>query len=379
MSALEQIRGIDFGRPIRAVRWFGDTVSHRIDMRTVSVCLMLLAIALAVALVTLASGEYQVPLPDVLRALLGQAEGRIHMVVVEWRLPRTALALMLGAALGMGGAIFQSLTRNPLGSPDIIGFDAGAYTGALVVIIVLQGGYYAIAGGALAGGLCTALLVYVLAYSRGVQGFRLIIVGIGVSAMLTSLNTWMLLRAKLAVAMAAAVWGTGSLNGLGLEQLGYAAMALAIWGAGTLNGLGLDRLGPAALILAILIPLALLLSRPMAQLELGDDAARALGVDAERTRLALLVLGVALTATVIATAGPIGFVALSAPQLARRLTGSAGVAMLPAAAMGALLLAAADYLAQRAFAPTQIPVGIVTVSLGGVYFVWLLLREARRQ
>jgi len=356
MSALEQIRGIDFGRPIRAVRWFGDTVSHRIDMRTVSVCLVLLAIALAVALVTLASGEYQVPLPDVLRALLGQAEGRIHMVVVEWRLPRTALALMLGAALGMGGAIFQSLTRNPLGSPDIIGFDAGAYTGALVVIIVLQGGYYAIAGGALAGGLCTALLVYVLAYSRGVQGFRLIIVGIGVSAMLTSLNTWMLLRAKLEVAMAA-----------------------AIWGAGTLNGLGLDRLGPAALILAVLIPLALLLSRPMAQLELGDDAARALGVDAERTRLALLVLGVALTATVIATAGPIGFVALSAPQLARRLTGSAGVAMLPSAAMGALLLAAADYLAQRAFAPTQIPVGIVTVSLGGVYFVWLLLREARRQ
>src|SRR5690606_11345065 len=188
-----------------------------------------------------------VPLPDVVRALLGQAEGRIHMVVVEWRLPRTALALILGAVLGMGGAIFQSLTRNPLGTPDIIGFDAGAYTGALIVIILLGGGYYAIAGGALLGGLGTALLVYVLAYSRGVQGFRLIIVGIGVSAMLTSLNTWMLLRAKLEVAIAA-----------------------AIWGAGTLNGLGLDRLGPTALILTVLIPLALLMSRPMAQLELGD-------------------------------------------------------------------------------------------------------------
>ena len=104
-----------------------------------------------------------------------------------------------------------------------------------------------------------------------------------------------------------------------------------------------------------------------------------MGVNAERTRLALLVLGVALTATVTATAGPIGFVALSAPQLARRLTGTAGVAILPAAAMGALLLAVADFVAQRAFAPTQIPVGIVTVSLGGIYFVWLLLREARRQ
>jgi iron complex transport system permease protein len=355
MSVTGHPRRIDFGRPIRAVRWFGDGVSYRVDLRTVSVCLALLGIALAVALLTLASGEYPVPLPDVVRALLGQAEGRIHMVVVEWRLPRTALALILGAALGMSGAIFQSLTRNPLGSPDIIGFNAGAYTGALVVIILLGGGYYAIAGGALLGGLCTALVVYALAYNRGVQGFRLIIVGIGVSAMLTSLNVWMLLRAKLEVAMAA-----------------------AIWGAGTLNGLGLDRLGPAALILGILVPLALLLSRPMAQLELGDDAARALGVNAERTRLALLVLGVALTATVTATAGPIIFVALAAPQLARRLTGTAGVSMLPSAAMGALLLATADFLAQRAFAPTQVPVGIVTVSLGGLYFVWMLLREARR-
>ncbi|MET3926825.1 iron chelate uptake ABC transporter family permease subunit [Devosia sp. 2618] len=355
MSIIEQPKGIDFGRPIQAVRNFGGALSYRLDVKTVTVCAILLGVALVVALITLASGEYQVPLPDVIWALLGQAEGRVHMVVVEWRLPRTALALILGAALGIGGAIFQSLTRNPLGSPDIIGFDAGAYTGALVVIILMQGGYYFIAGGALLGGLATALIVYVLAYSRGVQGFRLIIVGIGVSAMLNSLNTWMLLRAKLEVAMAA-----------------------AIWGAGSLNGLGLDRLGPSVLILGILIPLALLMSRPMAQLELGDDAARALGVSAERTRLALLVLGVALTATVTATAGPIGFVALAAPQLARRLTGSPGVAMLPAAAMGALLLAAADYLAQRAFAPTQLPVGIVTVSLGGVYFVWLLLRETRR-
>ncbi|KKC35244.1 iron ABC transporter permease [Devosia epidermidihirudinis] len=356
MSVQDQPQGINFGRPIRAVRLFGEAVSHRVDLKTVTVCAILAVIAVVVALITISSGEYQVPLPDVVRALFGQAEGRIHMVVVEWRLPRTALALILGAALGIGGAIFQSLTRNPLGSPDIIGFDAGAYSGALVVIILLQGGYYAIAGGALVGGLITALMVYFLAYNRGVQGFRLIIVGIGVSAMLNSVNTWMLLRAKLEVAMAA-----------------------AIWGAGSLNGLGLDRLGPATLVLAVLIPMALLMARPMAQLELGDDAARALGINAERSRLALLVIGVALTATVTATAGPIGFVALAAPQLARRLTGSPGVAMLPAAAMGALLLAAADYIAQRAFAPTQLPVGIVTVSLGGVYFVWLLLREARRQ
>lgn len=346
---------IHFGRPIRSVRFWGGAFSGRIDLKTAGVCLVLLALALLVGVITLGSGEFHVPPLDVVRALVGQAEGRVHMVVVEWRLPRTALALILGAALGMSGAIFQSLTRNPLGSPDIIGFDAGSYTGALVVITLMGGSYVVVAGGALAGGMLTALVVYLLAYRRGVQGFRLIIVGIGVSAMLTSLNTWMLLRAQLEVAMAAAIWGAGSLNGMTLERLGY-----------------------ASLILAVLVPLALLMSRPMAQLELGDDAARALGVDAERSRLGLLVLGVALTAAATATAGPIGFISLAAPQLARRLTGSAGVSMLPSAAMGALLLAGADYIAQRAFAPTQLPVGIVTVSLGGVYFVWLLLREARR-
>ena len=156
-------------------------------------------------------------------------------------------------------------------------------------------------------------------------------------------------------------------------------MSAAMWGAGSLNGLGLDRLLIAALLLLVLIPASLLLARPMAQLEMGDDAASALGISAERTRVLLKVLGVALIATVTATAGPIGFVALVAPQLARRLTRAAGVALLPSAAMGALLLVAADYLAQRAFAPTQLPVGVVTISLGGMYFAWLLVAEARRQ
>lgn len=346
---------IDFGRPTRTIRLFDDRLSRRLDLRTLATCLALFLVALALSVLTLSSGEFFIAGADVLRALLGQADGRIHMVVVEWRLPRTALALLLGAALGMAGAIFQSLTRNPLGSPDIIGFDAGSYTGALIVITLVGGNYLAVAGGALLGGLSTALIVYLLAYRGGVQGFRLIIVGIGVAAMLSALNTWMLLRAKLEVAMAAAIWGAGSLNGMTLERLGHAGA-----------------------ILLVLMPLALAMSRPMGQLELGDDAARALGVAAEPSRLALLVLGVALTATATATAGPIGFIALAAPQLARRLTGSAGVAMLPAAAMGALLLTGADFIAQRAFAPNQLPVGLVTVSLGGLYLVFLLLREARR-
>lgn len=347
---------IDFGRPTRVLRLFDGRVAVRIDMQVLGLVALMAALAGIVLLMTLASGDYPVALPDVLSALVGQAEGRVHMVVIEWRLPRALLALILGGALGMSGAIFQSLTRNPLGSPDIIGFNSGAYTGALVIIIWFHGSYYQVAAGALLGGIATALAVYVLAWRRGVQGFRLIIVGIGMSAMLSSLNTWMMLRADLEVAMAAAVWGAGSLNGLGL-----------------------DKLWPTLLVLAVFMPLVLLLGRPMKQLEMGDDAARALGIMVEPVRLSLLVLGVALTATTTAVAGPIALVSLAAPQIARRLTGSAGVSLVPSAAMGALLLVAADFLAQRAFAPTQLPVGVVTVSIGGLYFVWLLVREARQQ
>jgi iron complex transport system permease protein len=347
---------IDFGRPTRVLRLLDGRLTVRLDTRVLFLVSIMTVLAILVTLIVLSSGEYPVPVPDVFSALMGQAEGRIHMVVVDWRLPRALLALLLGAALGMSGAIFQSLTRNPLGSPDIIGFNSGAYTGALIVIIGFSGNYYQIAGGALLGGVVTALAVYLLAWRRGVEGFRLIIVGIGMSAMLSSLNTWLMLRADLEVAMAAAVWGAGSLNGLGL-----------------------DKLWPTLLVLGIFIPAAFILGRPMKQLEMGDDAARALGVLVEPVRLTLLLLGVALTATATAVAGPIAFVALAAPQIARRVTGAAGVAMLPSAAMGALLLAVADLLAQRMFAPTQLPVGVVTVSIGGIYFVWLLVREARRQ
>lgn len=354
MSLLGSSR-IDFGRPTGILKLWNGKVSQRLDLRALAISGVVLLVALGVALVTLASGEFQISIPDVIGALFGQATARIHMVVVEWRLPRTSLALIMGAALGLSGAIFQSLTRNPLGSPDVIGFDSGAYTGALVVIILLKGSFYMIAGGALLGGIATALVVYLLAWRGGVQGFRLIIVGIGISAMLNSLNTYMLLRADLQVAMSAAIWGAGSLNGMTLE-----------------------RLAQVSAVLAVLIPLAMFISRPMRQLEMGDDAARSLGVNSEWTRLGMTVIGVALSATVTAAAGPIAFVALAAPQIAARLTRSAGVALLPSAVTGAALLAVADYLAQRAFAPTQLPVGIVTVCIGGMYFAWLLMREARR-
>lgn len=356
MKATLDRPGIDFGRQVRVLHGAGHRICLRVSVRVLVVCAVLLAIAAVVSVIALATGDFPIPVPDVINALLGKATGQINLVVVEWRLPRVLMALVLGTALGMSGAIFQSLTRNPLGSPDIIGFNTGAYTGALFVIIILGQGYLAVAAGALIGGAATAGVVYLLAFKRGVQGFRLIIVGIAISAILGSVNTFMILRASLDVAMAAAVWGAGSLNGIGWTQ--------AV---------------PAGIAALFLLIIALAMAPAMQMLEMGDDAARALGIRVERSRLILMFLGVALTAMVTAAAGPIGFISLAAPQLVRRITHAAGIGLVSSAAMGAVLLTVSDWLAQHAFPKVQLPVGVVTVSIGGVYFVWLLITEARKQ
>ncbi|MEU7905173.1 iron chelate uptake ABC transporter family permease subunit [Actinoplanes sp. NPDC049118] len=345
---------VDFGRRVLVLRPHRNA-SARMSVRPAVVSLLLVLAALAVAVLALGTGEFTLSPGDVLRALAGEGTRAARLVVVEWRLPRVLLALIIGAALGLAGAVFQALTRNPLGSPDVIGFSTGAYTGVLVAAVFVGNSYYVTAAGALVGGLVTAIVVYVLAFKRGVQGFRLIIVGIAISAMLASANQWFIIKADLQAAYAAAIWSQGSLNGLGWSQVVPVAA-----GVGVLC-LALIAFGPR-----------------LSMLEMGEDAAAALGVRVEPTRLAYLVIGVGLTAVATAAAGPIAFVALAAPQLAQRLTRTGGIALLPSAAMGAFLLMLSDWLAQRAFAPTQLPVGIVTVSVGGIYFVWLLVRQARR-
>jgi iron complex transport system permease protein len=344
---------VDFGRRVLTVR--GRRVALRFDQRAVVVCVVLALVTAAVAVLALMSGSYLLSPGQVGSALTGGQTGLVHDIVVEWRLPRVVAALVFGAALGVSGAIFQSLLRNPLADPGVIGFAQGSYTGALVVILVVGGTYWQLVGGAVLGGMATAVAVYLLAYRRGVQGFRLIIVGIGVSAALTSLNTWLILKADLEQAMAAAAWGAGSLNGVSWTQVAI----------GGVCGL-------------VLLPAAGLGSRPMRQLELGDDAAAAQGVRPGPTRLGLVVVGVALTATVTAASGPIVFLSLVAPQIARRLARTAGITLAPAAFTGVLLCLSADYLAQHV-APTPLPVGIITVMLGGGYLGWLLYIEARRR
>lgn len=330
-------------------------LSRRIRLRGVVTTTAIALGALGLGILALCLGDFVLSPGEVIAALFGAGPSRNILVVVEWRLPRALLALVFGAALGASGAIFQSLTRNPLGSPDVIGFDAGAYTGALLIITAGAFGFVSTAIGSFVGGLAAALVVYLLAWRGGFQGFRLIIVGIGVSAMLASVNTWLILNAEIYVAMMASAWGMGSLNGLGWEQVGPSLMFLV----------------PLAVACAVL-------ADRMHLLELGEDTATALGVRSGAVRIVLILVGVGLTAVVIALCGPIAFIALAAPQIARRITGSAGVTLTGSAATGAALLIGSDILAQRLFAPTQLPVGVVTVALGGGYLVWLLIHEARK-
>ncbi|MBM9466940.1 iron chelate uptake ABC transporter family permease subunit [Nakamurella sp. YIM 132084] len=317
---------------------------------------------LALAVAALASlawavsvGDYPVPLGQVLATLVGQGQPGTDFVVLGLRLPRAVCALAVGAALGAAGSVFQSITRNPLGSPDIIGFTQGAAVGAVLQILVFRGSSTAIALGAVAGGLVTTAVVLLLAGRGGPLGYRLILVGIGVNFLLVSFTWWLMITARLEDAASAQVWLIGSLNGRGWSQ---------VW--------------PVVIAVVVLVPVLTALSRPLAVLEMGDDVARGVGVAATRTRVWAIALAVVLTGAAVATAGPIAFVALAAPQLARRLTGATGPAVLPAALMGGFLLVVSDIAAQRVFAPTQLPVGIATGVVGGCYLAGLLVVQWRR-
>ncbi|WP_306370161.1 iron chelate uptake ABC transporter family permease subunit [Nocardiopsis sp. CC223A] len=333
----------------------GDRFSLLVRPRTLVVALLLVAVSAAALVVSVSVGDYEIPLAAVPAAIAGVGERLDVFFVQGVRLPRALTALGVGAALGLAGAVFQSLSRNALGSPDIIGFTSGAATGAVAVILVVGGGRLMVSMGAIAGGLLTAAVVYLLAMKNGVQGYRLVLVGIGVSAMLGAVRDYLLTRAELTDAMSAQIWMIGSLNARGWSEV------IAVW-----------------VCLVLLGPVLVYLGGQLRFMELGDDTARALGVNAQTTQVAALAAASALTGAAIAVSGPIGFVALAAPQLARRLSRTGGTTFVGAALMGAALLAVADLVALRALAPTQLPVGVVTAVIGGSYLIWLLYTEWRR-
>jgi len=329
-------------------------LAHR---RTRLVLAVLLAAGLAVTLLGLRLGSYDLAWGRFFSTLWGAGDGMGQLVLIDLRLPRALVALGAGAALATAGAIFQSLSRNPLASPDIIGLTSGSATGALVTILWLGDKALNVPMGALVGGLATVVLVYLFSLQRGMRGLhgqKLVLIGLAIAAMLASVNDFLLTRAELDQALQAKMWLHGSLQGSGWLQA--------------------QRLGLGC---AVLLPLAWLLAPRLRLLEMGDELATSLGLNVERSNRYLTLVAVGLTALAIACAGPIGFIALAAPQLARRLCRANGIGLCSAALMGAVLCASADLLARLALAPFQIPVGLVTSALGGAYLTYLLTREWR--
>jgi iron-siderophore transport system permease protein len=328
-------------------------LSLPIRRRSLAVTTVLAAALLVVSGFTLTTGDFPVPVADVVRAVTGEAPPAAEFVVNTLRLPRMLTALLAGAALALAGAVMQSISRNPLGSPDLIGFTQGAATGGIVTILVIGGGAVATSAGAAVGGVLTAVLILALVGRHGLHGFRLVLVGVGVSLVLGAVNAYLLTKAVIGDAQRVVAWQVGNVAGRG-------------WGHVLL----------LAVVMGVLLPVLLATNRRLAMLELGEDTATALGVPVLAAWLIPLAASVGLVATAVAMAGPIPFVALAAPHLARRLTRGTGPNLLPAAVMGALLTVASDFAAQHLL-PVQLPVGIVTSVLGGAYLVWLLLLERR--
>jgi ABC-type enterobactin transport system, permease component len=309
---------------------------------------------LAIALLT--TGTMKIGWSDFLAVVQGQGEDSpAARVLSRIRLPRVLTACLVGFGLGLAGAVFQTVTRNPLGSPDVIGFTTGAATGAIVQIVLINSDPLRIAAMSMLSGLASAFLVLFLARSSGrSEGYRLVLVGIGVGATLSGVNTVFLVMGDLDQSIAAQLWLAGSLN-------------TRTWA----------HVVPAALGLALLAPIVLGFSRRLAMFELGDDAAAALGVPIERTRMVAVLAAVGMTAIATAAAGPISFIALAAPQLARRLAGTAQIPFLAAGLMGAGLLMGADLFSQRMPLNLNLPVGQMTGLLGGGYLLWVLTRRTR--
>lgn len=330
--------------------------------RSLLVLVVATVVLVLAAALNLGRGDFPISVPDVLATLFGAGSRAQQFVVLELRLPRSLTGALVGAALAVSGAIFQSIARNPLASPDIIGIQWGA-SAAAVFVIVLGGGVSAVGGGfaavgvplaALAGGLLTATVIYLLAWRRGIQGYRLVLVGIGVNAVLVAAVNWLLTVAEIYQAAQAQVWLNGSLNARG-------------W----------DEVVPVGIALLFLLPTALVLAHLLGGLQYGDDTARGLGIRVDGGRTALLLVAVGLASVATAAAGPIAFVALVCPQIAQRLCRTPGPPLATSAMIGAALTVVADLIARTALPGAEMPVGIVTAVLGAPYLLYLLARYRR--
>jgi iron complex transport system permease protein len=262
------------------------------------------------------------------------------------------VGLLVGAAFGVAGALIQTVARNPLASPDIIGISQGA--SALTVGAMTFGvtSYAVLPYLSVLGGLLAALLVYAFAWRGGLHATRFVLIGIGFAIALRSVTTLFMTKGDYLVAQQAQIWMTGSLNGRGWAEA-----------------------APLGWTLLVLVPFVAWAARAQRSVSMDDDTATALGVRLGRVRLGLVLLGVVLASVATGAAGPVDFVALLAPQIARRVTRTAQIPLLCSALLGAFIVVVADLLARRLFSPTELPVGVLTAAVGAPYLIWLIVRS----
>ena len=323
-----------------------------ITPRHVIVGLMLLVLSLAVAVAALRLGKFPVSTQEAIDALQGQGRRIVQVVIVKWKLPRIVLGLVAGLALGVAGALFQTITRNPLGSPDLIGFSTGAQTGILVSILLLPSSMLSASLASFIGGAAVGTVTYLVSLRGGFTGLRFILVGIAISSMLVSVNRWLLVRVD--------------------DDEGLGALKAI---TGTLGAARWPVVAPTCLAIGVTVALILLASRHLQVLSLGEQVATILGSPTRRASAVLILLGTVLVAVVTMAAGPIGFVALVAPHLARLLTGSPQSPLLVSGLTGSLLMVGADLLSQLVL--ESMPVSVVTNAVGGLYLMVALTVAAR--
>ena len=320
----------------------------------VLVTVVLAALAFLIFSVSIAVGDFTIELPAVFRTLIGQGERVDEFVIMDLRMPRALVGLIAGVALGISGALTQSIARNPLASPDVLGITGGASATAVFVVTASGGAAIAhsvgLSAAALTGGLLTGLLVYFMAWRKGIDGFRLILIGVSVSAVMNALTTWLLVLADIQDVARAQRWLVGS-----LDSRSWSEVWASLW------------------IMAALVLVVLVVSFQLRPMHFGDDVAAGLGVRHTAVRAILLLCAVLLAGVAVSAAGPVPFVALVAPQITMRLLRTPVPPLIASGLFGATLLIGSDLIA-RTVLPNDLPVGIVTAIIGGPFLVYLLVR-----
>ncbi|PIC64656.1 iron ABC transporter permease [Sporosarcina sp. P13] len=330
-----------------------ETYSFQIHSKTIGTVIILGCLSIAILIISLSIGSSFISPWTIIKDLIGVVEP--DFILNQLRLPRVLLAFMVGAALGVAGAILQAIIRNPLASPDIIGITAGASAGAIIFIVVFLGtisvAFMPLA--AIFGALLVASVIYLLAWNNGVTPIRLVLIGIGVAAAMKAIVMMMIVLSNTAVTTKAYLWLTGSLYG---SNWGHVFAMLPF--------------------ILIFIPLTCILARSVSAKELGDDIAVGLGVKVQSRRFTLLLISVALAGSAAAFAGGIEFVGLIAPHIGRMLIGRSFAALIPVSALiGGMIVVLADLVARTAFLPLDIPAGVFTAAIGAPFFIYLLFRN----